>query len=201
MRNGWMPGLAAAAMMATFGPALPAAAAAASAPAAASPPAAAPAPSPAPAPDTLQFHAVASLTDTLLDRFAGVWQGSPPGDRGSVDRLLAQWKYEHTVMQLQSKVTSGPRREYETVAFLTREPDDRYRMVFTDASGAVLCLEGRAEALVLTLTGARAAGQVRLRYDLSRRGRLTMTREEVAGAGEFRKVGEVEYLRGRLKGR
>ncbi len=153
------------------------------------------------APDTLTFHARSALTDTLLDRMVGVWQGSPPGDPGTIDRVLCQWKYEHTLVQFQSRVTAGARKDYEVVAFLRREADGRYRMTFADAGGAVLCFEGRAEGLTLVLNASSSEGQVRLRYDLSRRGRLAVVREEAPPSGEFRKASEFEYVRGRLKGR
>jgi hypothetical protein len=151
--------------------------------------------------DTLQFHARAALTDTLLDRLTGVWQGSPAGEPGTVDRLIGQWKYEHTLVQLQSRTTAGARKDFETVGFVRREGDGRYRMSCADASGAVLCLEGRQEGLALVLNASSPEGQVRLRYDLSRKGRLILTREEAQPAGEFRKVSQLEYVRGRLKGR
>jgi hypothetical protein len=98
-------------------------------------------------------------------------------------------------------VTTGPNKDFETIAFVRREPDGRYRMSYADASGAVLCFEGRAEGLVLAFSASGAEGQVRLRYDLSRKGKLAFTREEAPVAGEFRKVLQIDYLRGHLKGR
>ncbi|HVP39390.1 MAG TPA: hypothetical protein VMS93_09435 [Candidatus Saccharimonadales bacterium] len=168
-------------------------------------PARAAAPPPAPAaaaPDTLQFHARSALTDTLLDRLVGVWQGSPPGDPATVDRLVGQWKYEHTLLMLQSRVATGARKDFEMVGFVTRDAGGRYRMSYADASGMVLYLEGREEGLALVLSGSGPESQVRLRYDLSRRGRLLLTREEApAPGGEFRKVLQFDYVRGRLHGR
>lgn len=137
--------------------------------------------------------------DSILDGFAGMWEGQFSGaGLYGVDRLIASWKYDRRLLQLQSRATTGPRKEFEVIAFIRRD-GDIYSMNYVDATGQLAHLDGRLSGRVLEFEGEGPAGRLRLRYDFSRPKRLALSREEAYHGSDWRKIFDVMYARGRVK--
>ena len=155
------------------------------------------APAPAAAPDTSK--AALATADSMLDGLAGMWEGQfSGGGLYGVDRLIATWKYDRRILQLQSRASTGPRKDFEVIAFIRRD-GDQYSMNYVDANGQLAHLDGKLLGHVLEFEGQGPAGRLRLRYDFSRPKRLALSREEAAPDAEWRKIFDVTYARGRVK--